>query len=42
MGVDDGAEGQVGALSDTFLQILDTVETQIILLSHPKLSCCEN
>lgn len=26
MGVDDGAEGQVGALSDTFLQLLDAGE----------------
>lgn len=27
MGVDDGAEGQVGALSDTFLQLLDAGDT---------------
>lgn len=27
VGVDDRAEGKVSALSDTFLQLLDTVET---------------
>lgn len=38
MGVDDRAEGQVGALSDTFLQLLDTVETHR-LFCYPILTC---